>query len=179
MRQYAPYPQILHDLVYDPPMHLTVHPNWRFRLTDRIRDPADTHIGEAGGLTFTVTAFTQDAYSDELRGVDHLFPVPAATYDRQSWQLWIKDCLLSIHDHEINEGLVFGEGSCACGWTAKVNDRTAFDGTAKGHTANCPATRQERPFAPNHGPGRNPYKTFVYATDEQRRTSFQGALNTS
>lgn len=32
----------------------------------------------------------------------------------------------------------------------------------------------ERPFAPNHGPGRNPYVVHEYATDVDRRTSFRG-----
>jgi len=34
----------------------------------------------------------------------------------------------------------------------------------------------ERPFAPNHGPGRDPYTIFDYATDDDRRTSFQGIV---
>jgi hypothetical protein len=34
-----------------------------------------------------------------------------------------------------------------------------------------------RPYAPNHGPGRDPYVIFEYATDEHRRTSFRGELN--
>ena len=33
-----------------------------------------------------------------------------------------------------------------------------------------------RPFAPNHGPGRDPYTVFEYATDEDRRTSFRGEV---
>lgn len=35
----------------------------------------------------------------------------------------------------------------------------------------------ERPYAPNHGPGRDPYIIFEYATDEQRRTSFRGEVS--
>lgn len=34
----------------------------------------------------------------------------------------------------------------------------------------------ERPFAPNHGPGRDPYTIFEYSNDENRRTSFKGEL---
>lgn len=34
----------------------------------------------------------------------------------------------------------------------------------------------ERPFAPNHGPGRDPYTIFEYGTDADRRTSFRGEL---
>lgn len=32
------------------------------------------------------------------------------------------------------------------------------------------------PFAPNHGPGRNPYVIHEYTTDEQRRTRFTGEV---
>lgn len=32
----------------------------------------------------------------------------------------------------------------------------------------------ERPYAPNHGPGRDPYIIFEYATETDRRTSFRG-----
>lgn len=35
----------------------------------------------------------------------------------------------------------------------------------------------EKPFAPNHGPGRDPYTVFEYADDLDRRTSFRGEVN--
>jgi len=35
----------------------------------------------------------------------------------------------------------------------------------------------ERPFAPNHGPGRNPYDIVEYSTDEDRRTKYTGEVN--
>lgn len=34
----------------------------------------------------------------------------------------------------------------------------------------------EKPFAPNHGPGRDPYTVFEYASDQDRRTSFRGEV---
>lgn len=34
-----------------------------------------------------------------------------------------------------------------------------------------------RPFAPNHGPGNDPYTVRELTTDEARRTSFRGDLN--
>lgn len=33
-----------------------------------------------------------------------------------------------------------------------------------------------KPFAPNHGPGRDPYTIFDYAEDTDRRTSFRGEI---
>jgi hypothetical protein len=32
----------------------------------------------------------------------------------------------------------------------------------------------ERPYAPHHGPGNDPYIVFEHGTDEDRRTSFRG-----
>lgn len=34
----------------------------------------------------------------------------------------------------------------------------------------------ERPYAPNHGPGKDPYRRVQYSTDEARRTSFRGVV---
>lgn len=33
-----------------------------------------------------------------------------------------------------------------------------------------------KPYAPNHGPGRNPYTLVEYATDEDRRTQYTGEV---
>lgn len=142
MRQYAPFPAELAELVAE--MRLSVHPTWSFELDDRIRDHAGSHGGDAGGLTFVVLAETRDAYQDRPRAVYHYFPVPAATFNRAAWKRWILDCLLQIQLHETCEGLLFGD---------------------------------ERPFAPTHGPGDNPYVVVQYATETQRRTSFRGELN--
>lgn len=141
MRQYAPYPDELAALVAT--MRLTVHPSWQFSLDDLERDPAATHSGAAGGLTFRVLAETRDAYQERLRSVIHYFPVPAATFNRTSWQRWLLDRLLDIQRHEVCEGLLFDE---------------------------------QRPFAPTHGPGDDPYIIVQYASDEQRRTSFRGEV---
>jgi hypothetical protein len=35
----------------------------------------------------------------------------------------------------------------------------------------------EKPFAPHHGPGEDPYTIFEHGTSEQVRTSFRGELN--
>jgi hypothetical protein len=35
----------------------------------------------------------------------------------------------------------------------------------------------EKPYAPNHGPGEDPYRITELTTDEARRTSFRGELN--
>jgi hypothetical protein len=35
----------------------------------------------------------------------------------------------------------------------------------------------ERPYAPKHGPGRNPYVVHEVSTEEARGTSFRGVLD--
>lgn len=38
----------------------------------------------------------------------------------------------------------------------------------------CFEVSGHRPYAPNHGPGRDPYVVHEYATEEEARTSFRG-----
>jgi hypothetical protein len=151
MRQYAPFPDALAEMIE----HARYKAGWTLQLIDIERDAADTHSGSAGGLTLEVLARTDDAYSDSKRCVIHYFPVPAATYDDRSWKRWLLDCLVKIETHE------------ACEFFRFVH----LDGP-DGEEAGV----AERPFAPNHGPGRDPYTVFDYATDEDRRTSFRGEV---
>jgi hypothetical protein len=154
MRQYAPFPHELADLV----AKLKYRPGWRFRLEDIERDPADTHGGAAGGLTLVGLTGTNswtderghfyegamDAYHPETpRPVYFYFPVPAATFNRAPWQRWLFDRLMDVERHEAMEHFQIGD---------------------------------ERPFAPTHGPGDDPYVVHDYASDEQRRTSFRGQI---
>lgn len=153
MSQYAPYPTVLKELVDN----LKYRPGWTFKLEDIVRDPADTHGTDAGGLTFIGITGTHtwdeegshyegadDAYHpDRSRPVWFYFPVPAATYDRQSWQRWLFERLLDVERHEAMEHFQIGES---------------------------------RPFSPNHGPGRDPYVVFDYASEQDRRTSFRGVV---
>lgn len=146
MTQSAPYPHDLADLV----QRWRYRPGWRARLfDDYLRDPADTHGAEGRGFTLSIVADVMDTYHpDQRRPVQHLFIVPAATYTRESWRRWLRDCVLAVERHESME------------WLRFVDD----DGG------------EVRPFAPTHGPGDDPYALVEYATDEQRRTSFRGEI---
>jgi hypothetical protein len=154
MRQYAPYPHILKELVD----RLQYRPGWQFRLEDIERDPADTHGEAAGGLTFIGLTGTwtwdeekgrgyvgaMDAYHpDQPRPVYFYFPVPAATYDERSWRRWLFDRLLDVETHEAMEYFQIGD---------------------------------ERPYSPSHGPGNDPYMIRETGTVEDKRTSFRGVL---
>jgi hypothetical protein len=151
MKQSAPYPDELADLVE----HLRYRPGWRFRLADIERDPADTHGQAAGGLTFIATTNTINAYHPEQKvTVNHYFIVPAATYNRASWQRWLFDCMTKVELHECMEFFAFGSHA----------DHHVDPGLI-------------RPYAPTHAPGDDPYIVHEYAEDAQRRTSFRGELN--
>lgn len=160
-RQYGPWPSELEALV----AQVRYRHGWKFWLTDEERDPADTHGQAAGGLTLTITTLTANSY--HARECDtcgttvadyrvrHLFPVPATTWDRQAWLDWLMDRIEDVERHEAREFFSLHRRK------AQPNGWTCIE---------------ERPFAPNHGPGRDPYRRYTYATDEQRRTSFRGEV---
>lgn len=149
MRQYAPYPTVLAELVET----LRYRPGWSFRLEDIERDPADTHGAAAGGLTFVgITGEygpdgyvgAEDAYHpSHPRPVYFYFPVPAATYDERSWRRWLFDRLLDVETHEAMEHFRIGD---------------------------------ERPYSPSHGPGNDPYMIREVGTETDKRTSFKGEV---
>lgn len=143
MRQYAPYPDSLDDLV----THLEYRKDlgWSVRLDNIERDQEGRHSGAAGGLTLIVTRTGRDTYHhDKVLRVAHYFPVPAATYDRRSWQRWLFDRLGDVDTHERMEDFV-------------------VDG--------------ERPYAPSHGPGNDPYLVRELGSDLDRRMAFTGQVN--
>lgn len=137
MRQYAPFPTELADLVE----HCQYRPNWRVWLEEMQRDTAPK---SAGGLTLVICTRGYDSYhpeQGEYYRVKHYFGVPAATYNRQSWQRWLFEQFLLVERHEAMEFFQIGGA---------------------------------RPYAPNHGPGEDPYIIRETTTDEARRTSFIG-----
>lgn len=142
MTQTAPYPHDLADLV----AKTRYRPYWRVRLEDDyIRDPAETHRGEGRGLTLIITTNTINSYEPHNPiAVNHIFGVPAATYNRESWRWWLFGCFAEVEYHECMEFFT-------------------VDG--------------EKPYAPNHGPGWDPYLVTVVAADIDRRTSFRGEVN--
>ena len=104
MQQYAPDPTELEDIVE----HLRLFPGWRPMLYDKVRDDPATHGGEpAGGLTFAIVVDGEDAYHPGVqRPVAHMFIVPAATYDRESWSRWVFDRVCDVLIHEAGEHVV-------------------------------------------------------------------------
>jgi len=148
MRQEAPDPTILAVLV----KYLRYRPGWTVRLEDLDRGQGSV------GLTLVITTLGFDSYHPE-RGetyrVNHYMPVPPAAFDRRSWQRWLLEQFLLVERHEACEFFRFEVPS-------EFTQETS-----------C-ATQVERPYAPHHGPGNDPYIVFELGTGTDVRTSFRG-----
>lgn len=135
MSQRAPFPQALADLVG----RCTYRAGWGIWLGQQDRGQG------SAGLTLVITTATVNSYDhDQLMAVNHLFIVPAASYDERSWQRWLFECFHQVEFHEAMEFFT-------------------IDG--------------EKPYAPSHGPGNDPYLLREVGTDVDRRTSFRGEVN--
>jgi len=100
MRQFAPYPHILADLVKR--MSYKADEGWQIRLEDDLqRDKPGRHTGESRGMTLIITRVGPDSYHPEnIIAVNHYFAVPPATYNERSWEWWLFQRLGDVEDHE-------------------------------------------------------------------------------
>jgi hypothetical protein len=155
LTQRAPWPTALEEAIDD----LSYLDGWKFSLEDIARDYADAARTDpiAWGLTFVIFVPCHDSYHpNNYRPVQHYHPVPAATFNRQSWERWLFDRLMDTIRHEAAE------------WFRFIETTTTEDDEFMAH---------RRPFAPTHGPGDDPYVLHEYATDEQRATSYRGEVD--
>ena len=94
MTQECPYPLELERLI----SNLTYKPGWSFKLHDIDRGQG------SGGLTLTITVTVPNSYNpNDTIGIRHLMIVPAAAFDRRSWQRWLLDQILLVESHEACE----------------------------------------------------------------------------
>jgi hypothetical protein len=150
MGQEAPFPAALADLV----TRLRYKPGWYFTLNSIDRGQGSR------GLTLIINIHTQDSYNPEQHiAVAHYMPVPPAAYDMRSWRRWLLEQILLVERHEACEFFRFPAPP-------------AYEGGDR-----WSAQPDERPYAPSHGPGNDPYLIREIGTDEDRRTSFTGELN--
>jgi hypothetical protein len=108
LKQYAPWPEPLEAAV----LQFRYMEGWSFSLEDIDRDFDDSQRKRpiAGGLTFIIHVPCYDSYHPEVyRPVTHYHPVPAATFNRQSWERWLFDRLMDTIRHEAAEYARFGE----------------------------------------------------------------------
>lgn len=92
--QTAPFPFDLQQLVDE----CEYRRGWSVKLVDMDRGQGSK------GLTLVITAIVKDSLDqDSLIGVNHLFIVPAASYNRRSWMRWLLDRFLDVESHEACE----------------------------------------------------------------------------
>lgn len=97
----APWPTDLNDIVHE----IEYRPGWQFRLVSIDRGQG------SHGLTLVVISIGYDTYNPDkgrTYRVAHYFPVPPASFNRQSWEEWVLDCLLKIESHEACEFMQIG-----------------------------------------------------------------------
>jgi hypothetical protein len=136
MKQLAPYPQALADLVG----RLTFKPGWTFHLENMDRGQGSV------GLTLRIIVTGPNSYESDVKiSVHHFMIVPAAAFDERAWMRWLFDQCVLVETHEAMEFF-------------------QLDGS--------------RPFAPNHGPGRNPYSIHERGTEEDASTTSRGEKGT-
>lgn len=101
--QEAPFPRELEDLVDN----LQYRPGWTCEL-ERRRDRGQGSVG----LTLAIYTLGYDTYHPD-RGqtyrVVHYMIVPAANYNRQSWQRWLLEQFLLVERHECCEFFKIGK----------------------------------------------------------------------
>lgn len=149
MQQEAPYPHLLGRLVAS----VGYKAGWRFQLVDLDRGQGSK------GLTLVINITGPNSYRPwEKVSVNHYMPVPPAAYDMRSWRRWLFDQVLLVERHE------------ACEFFLLHVDEA-------GHLADTDSGYAERPYAPSHGPGNDPYLIREVGTEADRRTSFRGELN--
>ena len=156
MNQHAPYPQALADLVTR--LRYRQDRGWRVTLEDLDRGQGSR------GLTLVVVRSGPDSYdhASNLR-VAHYFPVLPAAFTGPSWRRWLFDRLGDVDTHERMEDFKLAVPARSCGHVPMCEGE-------------CPNS-VERPFAPNHGQGEDPYRITELGSDEARRTSFRGVLD--
>lgn len=150
-RQEAPYPLPLLDLVEK--LNYRVAEGWLVWLEDVDRGQ------DSKGLTLVVQRAGPDTYHPKRTlHVNHYFPVPPAAYDMRSWRRWLFDRLGDVDTHERCENFML----------RTPGDPDGMQGPGPSH---------ERPYAPSHGPGQDPYLVREVGMIEDVRTSFRGELN--
>jgi hypothetical protein len=98
MIQTAPWPKDLVEAVAE----LRHFPGWLFTLVEEDRGQG------CSGLTLSIYPDHADSYHPEnpVR-TRFLYSVPAAAYNRESWDEWLWQCLVETDDHERAENFRF------------------------------------------------------------------------
>lgn len=126
---------------------MAYRPGWTFDLVDMVRDEDEKGRGESKGLTLKILSKGYDSYHPELGEAYRVWHYVPVPPATFDQRAWMRWLLDRLIEIETHEACEFLQ----------------LDG--------------ERPFAPNHGPGRNPYSVIETGTDQDARTSFRGTVN--
>lgn len=92
-------PPGLRDLI----KNIEYKPGWMFYMSPFVED------GEERAYAFYVISDTEDSLRPGKRiRIRHEFLIPPASYNRNSWAVWLKDRIGDVEMHERNEFLQFG-----------------------------------------------------------------------
>lgn len=139
MIQQAPWPDELATAVAE----LRYFPGWRFFLREEDRGQG------CFGLTLSIIPPNPNAYHmDDPLNTRFIYPVPAAAFNRESWEEWLWARLEETEGHERSEGFRFVD--------TEGNER--------------------RPFKPAHPDGWNPGVVRSVVSDTVTNTPNAGRL---
>jgi hypothetical protein len=185
MNQLAPYPQELEDAVYE----LRYLEGWLFTLTNEDRGQG------CRGLTLSIYPNKPDSYHPEnhVRTV-FTFPVPAAAFNRESWEEWLWARIVDVENHERAEWFRFEttaawelHDKCArCSHEATDHDgrdeSCSKCGRTDGHVGTHrfepaePRQNYRRPFKPAHADGWDPSTVRTVVSETVTNTPNAGRL---
>jgi hypothetical protein len=175
MRQVAPWPGPLAELVGE--LGYRAHLGWSVRLEDDLqRDKPGRHAGESRGLTLVVERHGPDTYHpvdiescarDLLQALGE-DGTPGQVTEAAGKLRDALDALITVHHYFPVPPATYDRASWQR-WLhdtlGKVDDHERMEDFE---------VAGERPYAPVHAPGHDPYTVRQLATDTERRTSFRG-----
>lgn len=90
------------DLLQDVVSRATYKPGWAISLEHMGR--GGEHLAGGEGLTLRVRFSCEDSTRPGASTqLDHLFAVPPASYNRETWERFVLNCLILVETHEAME----------------------------------------------------------------------------
>ena len=90
------------DVLADVVAHITYKPGWEITVTHQ--EVTGEHLGGGHGLYLGVGWTAENSCFPGSFGTPyHVFAVPPASYNRETWERWVLDCLIECERHEAME----------------------------------------------------------------------------
>jgi hypothetical protein len=157
MTQTAPWPHELEAAVAE----LRYVPGWRFTLTEETRGQ------DCAGLTLSIFPDKQDSYHPKSHvNTVFTYPVPAASFNRESWEEWLWGRIEDTENHERAEWFRF----------VTITLHTPVSRTLWHCDAWEIAEHERRPFKPAHADGWDPSVVRTVVSETVVNTPNAGRL---